>query len=68
MIAVTLGNVKALKAAHISGYLIVEFLLEGWGEVCGHLSNSVAGSIAYPWVLRRENQAKLKQYAIQNLT
>lgn len=32
-------------------YLNVEFLLEGWGEVCGHLSNGVAGSVADPRVL-----------------
>ena len=30
----------------------MEFLLEGRGEVCGHLSNSVAGSVADPRVLR----------------
>ncbi len=30
----------------------MEFLLEGGGEVCGHLSNSVAGGITNPGVLQ----------------
>lgn len=33
-------------------YLVVEFLLEGGGEICGHLSNGVAGGVADPRVLR----------------
>ena len=35
--------------------LIMEFFLEGWSKVCGHLSDSVAGSIADPRVLDRTN-------------
>lgn len=36
-----------------TNYFIVEFLLEGWGKVSGHLSNSVAGSVAHPRMLRK---------------
>lgn len=38
----------------------MEFLLKGRSKVCGHLSNSVAGSITHPWVLKKEKEAKLK--------
>lgn len=35
--------------------LIMKFFLECWGKVCGHLSNSITGSITDPWVLNMGN-------------
>lgn len=37
-------------------YLVVEFLLEGGGEICGHLSNSIAGGVTDPRVLRQKGE------------
>ncbi len=34
------------------GYLVVVLLLEGGGEVCGHLSDSVTGGVSNPGVLQ----------------
>lgn len=49
-----LKNIYVLTSVSTTD-LIVEFFLEGWGKIRGHLSNSVAGSITDPWVLNRTN-------------
>lgn len=42
----------------------MEFLLEGWGEVCGHLSNGIAGGVADPWVLRRRKRSQTQSWFV----
>lgn len=45
----------------------MEFLLEGGGKVCGHLSNSIAGGIPHPWVLGRKKEQMIKKWEMMQL-
>lgn len=40
-------------------HLIMKFFLEGWGKVCGHLPNGIAGGITDPWVLNMRNTTSI---------